>query len=83
VSIDEISFVLGSKPNNGWFKKNEINEIKCNSKKIIRERYSLLVVSSNEKILLYDMCKKGVKSDLFINFMDTLKKILKKNKYFF
>lgn len=60
VSIDEISFVLGSKPNNGWFKKNEINEIKCNSKKIIRERYSLLVASSNNKILLYDMCKKGV-----------------------
>ena len=23
ISIDEISFVLGSKPNNGWFKKGE------------------------------------------------------------
>jgi transposase len=83
VSIDEISFVLGSKPNNGWFKKNEINEIKCNSKKIIRERYSLLVASSNEKILSYDMCKKGVKSDFFINFMDKLKKMdIKNEKYY-
>ena len=45
-----MSFVLGSKPNNGWFKKGEINEIKCNSKKIIRERYTLLVASTNEKI---------------------------------
>jgi transposase len=83
VSIDEISFVLGSKPNNGWFKKNEINEIKCNSKKIFRERYSLLVASSNEKILSYDMCKKGVKSDFFINFMDKLKKMdIKNEKYY-
>ena len=70
ISLDEISFVLGSKPNNGWFKKGEINEIKTNNKKIIRERYSLLVASSNEKIILYKMCKKGVKTDFFINFMD-------------
>ncbi len=43
ISLDEISFVLGSKPDKGWFKKGEINEIKSNNKKIIRERYSLLV----------------------------------------
>ena len=24
VSLDEISFVLNSKPSNGWFKKNEV-----------------------------------------------------------
>ena len=75
VSLDEISFVLGSKPSNGWFKKNEKNEIKCNNKKIIRERYSLLVASTNEKILLFKMCKKGVKTDFFIDFMDELRKM--------
>jgi len=75
ISLDEISFVLGSKPNNGWFKKGEINEIKCNNKKIIRDRYSLLVASSNEKIILYKMCKKGVKTDFFIDFMNELKNL--------
>jgi hypothetical protein len=57
-------------------KKGEINKIKCNNKKkIIRERYSLLVVSSNEKIILYKMCKKGVKTDFFIDFMNELKNL--------
>jgi len=83
VSLDEISFVLGSKPNNGWFKKGEINEIKCNNKKIIRERYSLLVASSNEKILLYKICKKGVKTDFFIDFMDQLKKLDVNNERYY
>ena len=61
VSIDEISFVLNSKPSNGWFKKDDVNEIQINNKKIISERYSLLVASTNEKIILFKMCKKGVK----------------------
>jgi hypothetical protein len=56
------------------------NQIMTCLKKIIRERYSLLVASSNEKILLYDMCKKGVKSDFFINFINTLKKWILKMK---
>ena len=73
----------GSKPNNGWFKKGEINEIKCNNKKIIRERYSLLVASSNEKILLYKICKKGVKTDFFIDFMDQLKKLDVNNERYY
>ena len=63
ISLDEISFVLGSKPNYGWFRKDEINEIKCNNKKIIRERYSLLVASSNKKIISLKMCKKKVKTN--------------------
>lgn len=83
ISIDEISFLLGSKPNNGWFKKGEKNEIKCNNKKIIRERYSLLVASTNEKIILCKICKKGVKSDFFINFMDELNKLdIDKKRYY-
>ena len=60
ISLDEISFVLNSKPSNGWFKKNEVNEIHVNNKKIISQRYSLLVASSNEKIVKFEMCKKGV-----------------------
>ena len=83
ISIDEISFVLGSKPNNGSFKKGEKNKIKCNNKKIIRERYSLLVASSNEKIILCKICKKRVKSDFFINFMDELNKLdIDKKRYY-
>ena len=74
---------MGSKPNNGWFKKEEINEIKCNNKKIIRERYSLLVASSNEKIILYKICKKGVKTDFFIDFMDQLKKLDVNNERYY
>ena len=64
VSIDEISFILNSKPKNGWFKKNELNEIQINNKKIIRDRYTLLVASTNEKIIGYKICKKGLKTDL-------------------
>lgn len=73
VSLDEISFVLGSKPSNAWFNKNDINEIKCNNKKIFRDRYSLLVASTNNKIISFKMCKKGVKTDFFIDFMEELK----------
>ncbi len=83
VSLDEISFVLGSKPSNGWFKINEKNEIKTNNKKIIRDRYSLLVASTNEKILLVKMCKKGVKTDFFIDFMKELKQLDVDNKRYY
>ncbi len=83
ISLDEISFVLGSKPDKGWFKKGEINEIKSNNKKIIRERYSLLVASSNEKIISYKMCKKGVKTDFFIDFMNELKQLDIDNKKYY
>ena len=83
ISLDEISFVLGSKPDKGWFKKGEINEIKCNNKKIIRDRYSLLVASSNEKIISYKICKKGVKTDFFIDFMNELKQLDVDNKKYY
>ena len=83
VSIDEISFVLNSKPPNDWFKKDEVNEIQINNKKIISERYSLLVASTNEKIILFKMCKKGVKTDFFINFMKELKELDKENKMYY
>lgn len=63
--------------------KKEKNEIKCNNKKIIRDRYSLLVASTNEKIILYKICKKGVKSDFFIDFMNELNKLdIDKKKYY-
>ena len=83
VSLDEISFVLNSKPSNGWFKKNEANEIHVNNKKIISQRFSLLVASSNEKILKFEMCKKGVKTDFFINFMKELKDLDPDNKKYY
>jgi len=83
VSIDEISFVLGSKPDNGWFKKGDLIEVKSNSKSIIRIRYSLLVASNNKKILLYKMCKGGVKTDFFIQFMDELSKLDVEKKWYY
>ena len=81
--MDEISFCLGSKPSNGWFKINESGQIQSNSKKIIRKRYSLLVASTNEKIILYKICEKGVKTDFFIDFMKELKELDTKNERYY
>jgi hypothetical protein len=50
---------------------------------IIRERYSLLVASTNYKIILYKLCKKGVKTDLFIEFMSELKALYPDNKKYY
>ena len=83
VSIDEISFILNSKPKNGWFKKKELNEIHINNAKIIRERYTLLVASTNEKIINYKICQKGLKTDLFIKFMKELKELDPKNEKYY
>ena len=75
--------MLGSKPSNGWFKKGEINEIKCNNKKIFSDRYSLLVASNNNEILPCKICKKGVKSDFFIDFMKELNELnVDKTRYY-
>lgn len=83
ISIDEISFCLNSKPKRGWFKSGEINELHLSNKNIINERYSLLFASSNEKILLCHLCKKGVKTDMFINFMAALKTLNPDNKKYY
>jgi transposase len=74
---------LNSKPPNGWFKKNEVNEIQINNKRIVGERYSLLVASTNEKILSFKMCKKGVKTNFFIDFMKELKELDPENKKYY
>ena len=52
-----------------------MNEISINNKKIIRDRYTLLVAATNEKIIGYKICKKGLKTDLFIEFMKELKEL--------
>ena len=52
-------------------------------KKIIRDRYSLLVDSTNKKIILYKICKKRIKTNLFVEFMSELKALDPHNKKYY
>lgn len=83
ISIDEMSFVLNSKPDYGWFLKNEDSIIKMNNKNIISKRFSILMAASNKKIIHYKLCIKGVKTDFFIDFMTELKNLdINNEKYY-
>jgi transposase len=64
-------------------KKNEENSIHVDNKKIISERFSLLVASTNEKIISFKMCKKGVKTAFFIDFMKELKDLDTNDKKYY
>jgi transposase len=83
ISIDEISFILESMPDRGWFGKGIEPSIQSNSKKIIRKRYTILMACSNEKIIHYCLCEKGMKQDDFINFMKDLKGLDPNNKKYY
>ena len=83
ISLDEISVIHNSKPNYGWFKKNEEPTYKMSIPNIHSKRYSVIMASNNEKILDYYICEKGVKTNDFINFMKQLvSKNENKNSYY-
>ena len=52
ISIDEISFLLNSKPIKGWF-NTENHEYKIECSNIRSIRYSIVVATTNKKILSY------------------------------
>jgi transposase len=83
VSLDEMSVVINSKPNYGWFEKNKEGNYKIENPKITNKRYTILMAVNNKKILNYTVCEQGIKTDGFIKFMDELKeKDKNKNSYY-
>lgn len=83
VSLDEMSVVINSKPNYGWFEKNKEGNYKIENPKITNKRYTILMAVNNKKILNYTVCEQGIKTDGFIKFMDELKgKNQNKNSYY-
>lgn len=79
ISIDETSIELNTKPHKGWSKKGENCLIINNGSKIINKRYSLLVATSNTKIIDFTIVEKGIKQDKFIEFITKLKRKDKNN----
>ena len=85
ISYDEMSIVLNSKPDYGWSEKNTECIVNIDNSKIYRERFTLGVATSNEKIIGYCIVSKGLKSNDYVNFMDKMYKNIKdnENKTFF
>lgn len=80
ISIDEMSISLNSKPYFGWSLKG-IKCISINKNRIVdNKRYSLLVASSNSKIINYSIVKGSFNTLKFTNF---IKKIHKNNFVYF
>jgi hypothetical protein len=73
LSIDEMSIITNRGPTHGWSLKNSICEINIPFFKP-NVRYSLLMASSNIKIIKYKLVKGSIKSDDFINFIIELNK---------
>jgi len=83
ISLDEISVVHNSRPNYGWFKKNEEPTYKMSIPNIHSKRYSVIMASNNKKVIDYYICEKGVKTNDFIKFMNQLvSKNENKNSYY-
>ena len=72
ISIDEMSIVLNSHPLNGWEIKGKDCEVKSDNSKIISERYSLIMATSNNKIIDFNIVKKGFKADSYLKFINKL-----------
>jgi transposase len=68
VSIDEMSIITNRAPSYGWSLKNSICEIHIPFIKP-NVRYSLLMASSNAKIIKYKLVKGSIKSEDYINFI--------------
>ena len=80
ISIDEMSITLNNKPYYGWSKCNE-RCVYFNKNRIVdNKRYSLLVASSNHKIINYSIVKGSFNTIKFTNF---IKKIHNKNFIYF
>ena len=86
ISVDEISICHFEQRKKGWSKKGDecIIDLQNIKGKLKHKRYSVLMATSNNKIINYTIVEKGVKSDTFNKFMNKLN-ILdkeKKNVYF-
>ena len=68
ISIDEMSIITNRGPTHGWSLKNSLCEINIPFIKP-NVRYSLLMASSNIKIVKYKLVKGSIKSDDYINFI--------------
>ena len=71
LSIDEMSIITNRTPTKGWALKNKeciinLPDVKPN------KRYSLLIASSNNKIVKYLLVEKSIKTDTFIKFLNEL-----------
>jgi transposase len=84
ISIDEISVKEFENLDKGWSLKGIESEVNNKNKKINNKRYSILMASSNKKIINYTIVEKGIKTNNFNNFMLKLNRMDKeKNHVYF
>ena len=84
ISIDEISVKEFENLDKGWSLKGIETEVNNKNKKINNKRYSILMASSNKKIINYTIVEKGIKTNNFNNFMLKLIRMDKeKNNVYF
>jgi len=84
ISIDEISVKEFENLDKGWSLKGIETEVNNKNKKINNKRYSILMASSNKKIINYTIVEKGIKTNNFNNFMLKLNRMDKeKNNVYF
>ena len=74
VSIDEFSIITNKTSNYGWALKGKECIVKIPFTKP-NKRYSLLMATTNKKIIKYILVEGSIKTDNFISFMDELYKI--------
>lgn len=80
ISIDEISIKEFENFDKGWCLKGIEHEVNNKNKKINNKRYSVLMASSNKKIINYTIVEKGIKTNDFNKFMLKLNRMDKQNK---
>ena len=80
VSIDEFSIITNRASTNGWSLCGEECIIKLPYLKQ-NKRYSLLMATTNKKIIKYILKEGSIKSDYFILFIDDLNKLNKNYSY--
>lgn len=80
ISIDEISIKEYENNNKGWYLKGIEPVINDKNKKLNNKRYSVLMATSNKKIINYTIVEKGIKSNNFNNFILKLRRLDKHNK---
>jgi transposase len=80
ISIDEISVKEFENFDKGWCLKGIETEVNNKNKKINNKRYSVLMASSNKKIINYTIVEKGIKTDNFNKFILKLNRMDKENK---
>lgn len=69
ISLDEMSIELNDIPPKGWNEKGKKCYIYSKNKSLKGKRYSLVMATSNKKILSYSIVEKGFKTPDFNNFI--------------